>query len=120
QFIARALQERPITVFGTGEQIRDFTFVADVVAATRAAGECTDVPAGTVINVAGGSAVTVNDLLGLIGETTGREIQRRQESARPGDVDVTGGSISRARRLLGWSPTVDLTSGIAAQVEWQR
>jgi nucleoside-diphosphate-sugar epimerase len=110
---------RPIPVYGTGAQIRDFTYSGDVVAATIAAGAA-DVPAGFVCNIAGGSSVSVLELIPMLADVTGGEVLVEHLPAQPGDVDRTGGSIERARSLLGWEPQVTLADGIAAQYAWLR
>ena len=101
-----------------GEQIRDFTYVGDIVEATIAAGT-RDVPPGSVINVAGGSSVSVNDLLALLEETTGHRARVSHTGTQPGDVTITGGSIDRAARLLDWQPVTSLAQGLQEQWAWQ-
>jgi nucleoside-diphosphate-sugar epimerase len=118
RFIAAAMSGDPIEVYGDGDQVRDFTYVEDVARATVAAGAA-DLPAGTVINVAGGSSITVNALLALVSEASGRELAVNRLPDQPGDVRRTGGSTERARRLLAWEPKVVVAEGLRAQLEWQ-
>jgi UDP-glucuronate 4-epimerase len=118
RFIERAAAGRPLTVYGDGEQVRDFTYVADVAAATVAAATA-DLPPASVLNVAGGASSTVNDVLRLVAESVGCELQVNREAEQPGDVRITGGAIDRARRLLGWEPAVPLSEGIKRQVVHQ-
>jgi UDP-glucuronate 4-epimerase len=120
KFIAAALDDRPIPVYGDGEQVRDFTFVSDVVAANIAAALVPDVPPGTVLNVAGGGSITVNGLVDLLGSVVGRPVRTEEQPRQPGDVQQTGGTIDLADRLLGWQPKVAVPEGLAAQVEWAR
>jgi nucleoside-diphosphate-sugar epimerase len=119
RFVAAALLGMPLPVYGDGSQVRDFTFVADVVAAVLRAGEC-DLPPGTVVNVAGGGSITVNELVDLVEREVGTEIAIRRLPVQPGDVDATSGSIELAAELLGWRPRVSIEHGVAAQVAWQR
>lgn len=119
RFIASALTGAPVRLFGDGSNVRDFTFVGDVVAANLAAVRA-DLPPGEVFNVAGGGSTTVRALLDLIGEAVGEPVRIEQAPAQAGDVRQTGGSTDKAQRLIGWSPAVDLPSGVARQVEWQR
>ncbi len=114
-----ALAGRPVAVFGDGRQVREFTYVADVVAANLAAADA-DVPGGTVVNIAGGSETTVAEVLDLAGELVGTPVAVDHQPAKPGDVARTGGSIERAQALLGWQPVVDLRQGLTAQLEWHR
>ncbi len=114
RFFAAIDEGRAIPVYGTGEQVRDFTYVGDVVAATIAAATAAVDP-GTVCNVAGGSEISVNELVPLLADVTGRPVEVAHEPSQPGDVDRTGGSIDRARALLSWEPEVQLADGLAAQ-----
>jgi nucleoside-diphosphate-sugar epimerase len=103
-------------VFGDGAQVRDFTYVADVVAANLAAASAI-VEAGSVFNVAGGTSIEVNALLALLGELLGREVEVERLPAQPGDVRRTGGAIERAADELGWRPVVSLRDGLLAQID---
>lgn len=112
---ARTGQAFPL--FGDGEQVRDFTFVDDIVNANLLAATC-GVPPGTVCNAAGGASVRLIDLVELVGELVGKPISIDWRPAQPGDVRRTGGSIDRAERLLGWKPLVALREGVERQVAW--
>jgi nucleoside-diphosphate-sugar epimerase len=118
KFIQAALQDRPIVVYGDGEQTRDFTYVTDAVEANWLALQPSAV--GEVLNVGGGSRVSVNQVLGTLEEILGRPIQREHRSAQPGDVRHTWADTSRARDLLGFAPQVSLREGLAREVEWLR
>jgi nucleoside-diphosphate-sugar epimerase len=104
-------------LFGDGHQIRDFTFVDDIVEANVAAAAA-DVPPGTVLNVAGGTATTVLEIIELIEELTGSTIALDRRPAAAGDVTRTGGSAERVASLLDWEPAVGLREGLARQVSW--
>lgn len=108
---------RPFTLFGTGEQVRDFTYVGDAVRATIDAASA-DLPPGTVLNVAGGSSTTMNDLVALVGEVLDATVRVVRVMDQPGDVDREGGSTERARALLGWNPQVGLREGVEQQARW--
>jgi UDP-glucuronate 4-epimerase len=118
RFIAAVAAGRPVTVYGDGEQVRDFTYVSDAAAATVAAVDA-DVAPASVFNVAGGSPATVNDLLRLVSEHVGRPLITRHLPAQAGDVQVTHGATDRARRGLGWQPEVSLDDGVKLQVVHQ-
>jgi nucleoside-diphosphate-sugar epimerase len=118
RFLDALLTGEPLTVWGDGRQIRDFTYVADVVEATVAAGTG-DAPPDSTINVAGGSSVSVNDLLLLLQEITGCHATVNHVGTQAGDVTVTGGSIERAEQLLGWVPATALARGLKEQCAWQ-
>jgi UDP-glucose 4-epimerase len=108
--------EAPV-VFGDGEQTRDFTFVADAVAANLLAADAPRA-AGEVVNVAGGRRVSLNALLGELQELTGARIPARHEPARRGDVRDSLADLGRARELLGYAPRVDLRTGLARTVSF--
>jgi nucleoside-diphosphate-sugar epimerase len=119
RFLQAMDEGRTITLLGTGEQVRDFTYVGDVVSATVAAGSA-DLAPGSVLNVAGGSRTSVNELLALLQGTTGRQARVRREPPQAGDVTATGASTELARRLLGWQPETPLAQGLALQWEWYK
>jgi len=117
RFLTAAAKGDPVTVFGTGEQVRDFTFVDDVVAANVLAAT-TDIKPGTVLNIAGGTNVSVNEVLEEIGSLAGSSVAVRRLDRSDGDVARTGGDASRAREVLGWEPRVGIAEGLARQWEW--
>ncbi len=106
-------------LFGDGSQVRDFTYVGDVVEANLKAAAA-DIEPGAVINIAGGGSTTVAELIDAVGTAVGKPVPIERRPAQPGDVARTGGSIERARELLNWSPITSIVDGIAAQVEWHR
>ena len=116
RFMEAALAGRPITVYGDGEQTRDFTYVGDVVRANLLA--MTAPIEAEVVNIGGGRRVTLNEALELIGEATGRCLELRRRPAPPGDVRHTGADGTRAEALLGYRPSTDLAAGLAAQAAW--
>ena len=116
RFIRAALTNEAITLYGDGEQTRDFTFVTDAVAATIAAGE-RGVP-GTAYNIGGGSRVSMNDVLRIIERIAGHPLKVTREDAQKGDVRDTYADTSLARRDLGFSPKVSLEEGIQAEYRW--
>ena len=119
RFLDAAVSRRPLPRYGDGEQIRDFTYVADVVAATIAAGDA-DVPNGSVFNVSGGTEISVNSLIDLVSDIVGHSVEVEGLPTQPGDVRQTGGCNKRARAALGWEPRVTLRDGVAAQLAWMR
>jgi nucleoside-diphosphate-sugar epimerase len=116
RFIRAALDEEPIALYGDGEQTRDFTFVADAVAATASAGE-RGVP-GRAYNIGGGSRVSINQVLDIIGRIAGRPLEVRREPAQKGDMRDTFADTGLARADLGFAPAVSLEEGIKAEYRW--
>ncbi len=116
RFIRAALTGQPITLYGDGEQTRDFTYVADAVAATIAAGD--QGRPGAVYNIGGGSRVSMNDVLEIVAKATGKTLDVRREPAQKGDMRDTFADTSRARADLGFAPTTSLADGIRAEASW--
>jgi nucleoside-diphosphate-sugar epimerase len=119
RLIEAAMCGETFPLYGDGQQIRDFTFVDDIVEANiRAA--TNDVPAGTVMNVSGGTSTELSVVVSTIEEITGRTIRRELRPRAPGDVLRTGGAADRAAKLLDWSPRVGLLEGLTRQVAWHQ
>ena len=116
RFLGAARAGQAVRVFGDGEQTRDFTYVADVVSATRAAADAGR--AGCVYNVGGGERVTVNEVLRLIETVTGRRLPVAREEAQKGDMRDTFADTEAARRDLAFRSTVPLREGLAREWAW--
>jgi len=116
KFIRAVLRGDPITLYGDGEQTRDFTFVHDAVTATIAAAE-RGVP-GRVYNIGGGSRVSVNQVVELIGRIANRTPRITIDAAQKGDMRHTYADTSLARADLGFAPSVGLEQGLAAEHQW--
>jgi UDP-glucuronate 4-epimerase len=103
-------------LFGDGLQSRDFTFVADAV---DAAMRCAHAPSPAAIyNIGGGEEATLTRVIGALEGLAGRRLLVDRRPAQRGDVRRTSADISRARGDLGWSPTVPLSEGLAAELAW--
>lgn len=113
RFIRAGLAGEPAVVYGDGRQTRDFTYVSDVVDATEAA--LLRGPAGEVINVSGGSRVTLNDALGAIERSLGKPLTREYRDPASGDVRDTLADSRKAGALLGFRPRVGLAEGVDRQ-----
>jgi UDP-glucose 4-epimerase len=116
KFLRATILGEPIGVYGDGDQTRDFTFVSDavnanVLAATRG------VP-GRVYNVGGGSRVSVNDVLAMIGRIAGRRPLVTVDPAQKGDMRHTYADTSLAHAEMGYAPTVGLEEGLTAEHQW--
>ncbi len=116
RFIRAGLLNEPVTIFGDGRQTRDFTYIADTVSATVAALESG--PDGSVMNVGGGSRVTLNEALDAIEGTLGVKLDRRYVERARGDVTDTLADNSRAREALGFCPRFGLEEGLALERRW--
>src|SRR5260221_1417306 len=116
RFIRAAQRDEPITLYGDGEQTRDFTFVADAVGATIAAGERG--VAGRAYNIGGGSRVSMDDVLTIIEREARHPLNVRREDAQKGGIRDTYADTSLAQRDLGFAPKVSLEEGIRAEYRW--
>jgi nucleoside-diphosphate-sugar epimerase len=116
RFLSRALSGRPLPVNGDGRQVREFTYVADIVEATRAA--ATLGRPGAVYNVGGAGPVELLDAIGIIAELTGRAVEIEHRPAPPGEARRTVCDATLARRDLRFAPRTGLREGLAAQLAW--
>ncbi len=118
KFIRMALAGETIPLFGEGETRRDYTYVADVVAAVLAA---VDQPVGFgLFNVGGGRPVTLSALVEAIGEATGRSISVEHLERQPGDVSLTWADPGAIKAALGWQADTLLVDGLRQTVASMR
>jgi UDP-glucose 4-epimerase len=118
QFVAAAMDGRPVPLLGDGRQVREFTYVADVIQATIAAAESGE--HGSVYNVGGGLPVALLEVIGLLEDLLDRPIEVEQAAPVPGEPRRTEADVTRAARDLGYRPKTGLASGVAAQIESAR
>lgn len=118
-FIRSLLHKQPIRVFGDGEQTREMTYVADIVAANLLAANAPN-GAPRVYNIGGGSRSTIHGILEMLGEIAGAQPQLEYQTRAAGDHRHGAADISLARRELGYEPQVGLEEGLRRQFAWQR
>jgi UDP-glucose 4-epimerase len=118
-FIAAALERRAPTIFGDGEQSRDFTFVEDVAELTLKAARAPGV-SGKLYNAGAGGRITLNQVWALLQRIGGVEIAARYGPPRPGDVRHSQADITAAVRELGYAPRFTVETGLARTLEWYR
>jgi len=118
-FVTAILNDKPPTVFGDGEQSRDFTYVRNVVEANLLAARV-EHTAGEVINIACGQAVTVNAVIEMVNELVGRQIEPEYAEPRPGDIKHSLADISKAREFIGYEPRISFKEGLSHAIEWYR
>ena len=114
-FIHRALKAEPITIYGDGEQTRDFIYVKDIAAAN--AYFATQSPATGVCNVAYGTKITINDLAATICRLTDSRAEIKHAAERAGDVKHSMAAVEKLR-AAGFQPTGNLAEGLAATVKF--
>ena len=117
RFCRAAIHGEQIEVYGDGAQTRDFTYVTDIVQATRLASEADAAP-GRTYNVGGGLRASVNDALEIVGALADRPLRVDYQDAQAGDVRETGADTARARGELGFDPQTSLEEGLRAEFEW--
>lgn len=106
-------------IFGDGEQTRDFNYIANTVQANLRACEA-DVAPGSMYNIAGGKRISLNELVEILRELTGSDLEPVYAPERAGDIRHSLADISRARAELGYQPSVDVREGLARTVEWYK
>jgi len=118
-FIGKMLKEEKPSVFGDGEQSRDFLYVSNVVEANILASRISEV-SGEVFNIAGGEKTTINSLVKELNEVLGKEIKPAYDDPRSGDIKHSYADISKARKMLKYEPTVSFSEGLRETVRWYR
>jgi UDP-glucose 4-epimerase len=116
RFFRWALEDKPLKVYGDGEQSRDFTHVDDIVEANWLASE--KALPGEVFNIGGGSRITLNEVIEIIKEIAGREIGVNYHSKQKGDVRHTVADMTKAKEKLGYEPKVSIENGLRTEYEW--
>lgn len=115
-FIRAALEEKEITIFGSGKQTRDFTYVDDIVEANLAAATTPGIE-GRVYNIGGGSRISVNGVLEIIGMLSGKALNVKYLPVQAGDPPHTYADTGRARAELGFKPGTSLEQGLAKMLD---
>ena len=115
-FITAIAAGEQVTIFGDGEQSRDFTYVANVVDATMRAADAQGAN-GRIFNVAAGSPASVNDVAAAIGRIVGKPVEQTYAPPRPGDIRNSWADVSAAREVLGYAPSVPLEDGLRRTIE---
>ena len=119
KFFKWILQDQPISIYGDGQQTRDFTFIGDAVAANLLAAI---VPSaiGEIFNIGGGSRVVLAEVINIMEGIVGRPIKKNFVEKARGDARHTSADVSKAERILGYQPQVSLTEGLRQEWEWMK
>jgi len=118
RFVRAVLNGEEITIYGDGEQTRDFTYVDDVIKATLLAADSDLV--GEVLNIGGGTRMSVNELIKKIEKITGKKAKLEYVEAEMGDVKDTLADVSKAKETLNWKPRVKIEEGLERYVSGLR
>ena len=117
KFYKAVIQDEAIPIYGDGLQTRDFTFVSDAVAANLAAATV-EGAVGEIFNIGGGSRVVLKEVLQTMEEIVGKPIKRNHIERAMGDARHTAADVSKAKRILGYQPSVSLREGLTREWEW--
>jgi nucleoside-diphosphate-sugar epimerase len=117
KFFRSVLLDQAISIYGDGQQTRDFTFVSDAVAANLAAATATDA-VGEIFNIGGGSRVVLMEVLDTMEKIVGRPIRKTHLESAMGDARHTSADVSKAQKILGYQPKVSLADGLKQEWEW--
>jgi CDP-paratose 2-epimerase len=119
-FAIRALQELPVTIYGSGRQVRDALYVGDLIGAYDAAVSAIDTTCGKAYNIGGGPSHTLSllELVDILEQQLGYRIQYTLDDWRPGDQRVFISDIGRATRDFNWRPTTTPSAGITKMLDW--
>ncbi len=115
KFIKAALADETIDVYGDGEQVRDFTYIYDIVDGLIGLSEVTGYD---LYNLGSGNPVSINTMIQIISDLTGKDISINKLDIQAGDVRATFADNSKAKQLLGWEPKWTLEDGIKETVKW--
>ncbi len=118
KFIELIEQDKPIPVYGDGTTMRDYTYIEDIISGICSAIEYNKTPY-EIINLGGGSPVTLNEMISTIEEILGKKAEVNRLPMQPGDVDKTVSDITKARKLLNYNPQTSFKEGIRKFVEWR-
>jgi len=118
KFIKAILNGDEIAVFGDGTQTRDFTFMDDVTEANILAAN-SEIE-GEVFNVGGGSRISVNELIGIMEDITGKKVGVKYIEKQKGDVRDTWADVSKAKKVLGWMSMINIYNGLKKYIKWRK
>ena len=118
-FVTAILKDKSPTVYGDGEQSRDFTYIDNVVHANLLAARAQQT-GGEVVNIACGKAITVNAIIDMINEIVGKDVEPIYADPRTGDVKHSLADINKAQNLIGFSPIVPFNDGLQQAIDWYR
>jgi nucleoside-diphosphate-sugar epimerase len=118
-FVTSILKDKRPTVYGDGEQSRDFTYVDNVVEANLLAARAKETK-GQIVNIACGKRITINAIIELVDELLDKDIKPIYAAPRPGDVKHSLADINLAKKVIGYKPVVDFRSGLKKAIQWYR
>lgn len=118
KFINNILNDKPISMFGNGETIRDYTFIDDIIKGIVAA--MSNLKGFDVFNLGESKTISLIELIKMIESLTGKKAIIEKKPMQVGDVEATYADISKARKLLGYNPKFSMRQGLSAQIKWMK
>ena len=118
-FVTAILKDEPPTIYGDGEQSRDFTYIDNIVDANLLAARAKRTQ-GEVVNIACGQAVTVNEIIDMINNLLGKNVKPQYTDPRPGDVKHSLADITAAKNLIDYQPKVSFNDGLRLAIDWYK
>jgi len=118
-FVTAILNDQPPTIYGDGEQTRDFTYIDNVVHGNMLAAKAPKL-SGEVVNLACAESVSVNRTIGLINELLGKDVKPIYTDVRPGDVKHSLADVTLARKIIGFEPVVKFDEGLRRAIDWYK
>ncbi|AQT69702.1 UDP-glucose 4-epimerase [Anaerohalosphaera lusitana] len=118
-FVTSILKGTPPTIYGDGEQSRDFTYIDNVVEANMCAANA-EKTQGEVVNIACGDRITVNEIIKMINSITGQNVEPEYAPRRAGDVKHSHADISKAKEVIGFEPVCEFREGLDKAIDWYR
>ena len=116
-FVTSILKDQPPTIYGDGEQSRDFTYIDNVVEANLLAARAPKTN-GEVINIACGQVITVNQIIEMINKSLGKNVKPNYVAERPGDIKHSLADITAATKLINFKPVISFEDGLQKAIEW--
>ncbi|OIO40648.1 LPS biosynthesis protein WbpP [Candidatus Pacearchaeota archaeon CG1_02_31_27] len=118
KFIKMILNDKSPTIYGDGNQTRDFTYVKNVVNANILALNSLKVHFGETLNIACGRSISINELTELINKFTGKNIKPVYEKPRPGEIKHSLANVDKAKKLIGYKPLYSFEQGLKETIKW--
>jgi UDP-glucose 4-epimerase len=118
-FVTSILKNEPPTIYGDGEQSRDFTYIDNVVEANLLAARA-EKTEGQIVNIACGKVVTVNEIIDMINDIVGKNVKPIHTQPRPGDIKHSLADITLAEKAIGYKPVVEFRQGLESAIKWYR
>jgi nucleoside-diphosphate-sugar epimerase len=117
RFVQSIFEDKPIQLFGDGEQTRGFTYIDDIARGTILALK----PVGyEVVNLGGHESISINKLIKLFEKSTGKKAVIEQKPLDKADMLASWADVTKAGELLGWEPSVNLEEGVQRLVDWYK